>query len=42
MEKLTATFEGQSQQFAEKFDLVLGSIGQSNNSVSYKSFNGRI
>ena len=28
MEKLTATFEGQSQQFAEKFDLVLGSIGQ--------------
>ena len=28
MEKLTATFEGQAQQFAEKFDLVLGSIGQ--------------
>lgn len=28
MEKLTATFEGQTQQFAEKLDLVLGSFGQ--------------
>lgn len=28
MEKLTATFEGQAQQFSEKLDLVLGSIGQ--------------